>query len=100
MAIDEGKSELIEVAEDNVVRAIRAQDMTTTRWFLERKGRDRGYGSKLGHEDVTPVDPELETKRREVLGAFMAFLSEKARGLHRGICRACSTSPRRYLARS
>lgn len=34
---------LIDVAEANVVGALDGGDMKTTRWFLERKGKDRGY---------------------------------------------------------
>ena len=83
-----GAPHIGERSEKDLIPALLEDDDSRVRLMaadkiLERKGRDRGYGSKLAHEDVTPMDPELETKRREVLGAFMAFLSEKARGLHR-----------------
>jgi hypothetical protein len=42
--IDEG---LIAKAQDNVTKAIYAGDMQTSRWYLERKGRHLGYGTKV-----------------------------------------------------
>jgi regulatory Fis family protein len=34
-----------DLAEGNVLKAIKAQDMNTTRWFLDRMAKDRGYGN-------------------------------------------------------
>ena len=34
---------LLDQAVDNVAKAIAKDDMQTTRWFLDRKGRGRGY---------------------------------------------------------
>lgn len=34
---------LLDVAESNVIGALQSNDMKTTRWYLERKGKDRGY---------------------------------------------------------
>jgi DNA-binding Lrp family transcriptional regulator len=38
---------LLDDAESVLRKAIRAGDTATTRWFLERKGRARGYGTKV-----------------------------------------------------
>lgn len=40
LEIDE---ELIDLAEAHIVKAIYAGDMKTVLWYLERKGKDRGY---------------------------------------------------------
>lgn len=40
---DEEDEILLDVAESSVIDAIENADMKTTRWFLERKGKERGY---------------------------------------------------------
>lgn len=34
---------LLDVAETNVITDLEKGDMKTTRWYLDRKGKDRGY---------------------------------------------------------
>jgi ribosome-binding protein aMBF1 (putative translation factor) len=41
--LDEIQEELLDVAESQVVKAINAGDRQTVRWYLELKGRGRGY---------------------------------------------------------
>jgi hypothetical protein len=48
-----------DVAESAVMRAIRAGDMSTARWFLDRKGRDRGYGELVQVENRREIIVEL-----------------------------------------
>lgn len=38
--------ELLDVAESWVTTAIKAGDMKTTRWYLERRGKDRDYTTR------------------------------------------------------
>lgn len=44
---------LLDKAESNIARDVKKGDNSTSRWVLERKGKDRGYGNKvaLGLDD-------------------------------------------------
>lgn len=42
-ALAEIDTEIVDVAEAQVVKAINGGDMQTVRWFLEMKAKDRGY---------------------------------------------------------
>lgn len=46
-ALVEIDSEIGDVAEAQVVKAINAGDMQTVRWYLETKGKDRGYARRV-----------------------------------------------------
>jgi hypothetical protein len=76
-AIREGKTELVDVAEDNVVRAIHAGDMISTRWFLERRHAD--YASKREIKDITPPDPNAEAHRMKAIAFFTRAIEERIR---------------------
>src|SRR5690242_1223433 len=39
-------SELLEIGQGQIAKAMRAGDMATVRWFMERKGRDLGYSKQ------------------------------------------------------
>ena len=52
--MEEIRAEMLELAEGNIAKALRAGDMAVTRWYLERKGRHLGYSPKC-----EPVDPAL-----------------------------------------
>jgi hypothetical protein len=39
--------ELLDLAERNIHQAIKAGDVEVSRWYLERKGRERGYGQQI-----------------------------------------------------
>src|SRR5262245_47618577 len=43
-ALEDIKEKPLDIAEGNVMRALEAGDGRTTRWYLDRKGRSRGYG--------------------------------------------------------
>lgn len=59
---------LLDVAEANVVADLNKGDGKTTRWFLERKGKDRGYTTR---QEVTGADggplEGINTIRREIV---------------------------------
>ena len=71
------EEELLDIAESNVIAAIRAGDMKTVRWFLERKGKDRGYSTRqettgadggpleFGVVERRVVDPVIEEDRND-----------------------------------
>jgi hypothetical protein len=73
----EAKAEVIDMAEGNVVAAIRRRDMPTTRWFLER--HHPAYARKREIKDMAPPDPQTEAKRAEVMRLVVAMLEERAR---------------------
>lgn len=43
-AISEIDEEILDLTEGEVIKAIKKGDMNTARWFMDRKGRGRGYG--------------------------------------------------------
>jgi hypothetical protein len=78
-AMNEGMAALIDVAQDNVVRAIRERDMISTRWFLERKGVRLGYSNRPEAVPVAPPDPAAQAEHSRALTLAMAMLEERAR---------------------
>lgn len=52
---NECDEELLDVAEANVIKALDDEDMKTTRWYLERKGKERGYVTR---QEQTGADGE------------------------------------------
>lgn len=44
---EEATSTLLDVAEGHVASEVNRGEMKTTRWFLERKGKDRGYVTRV-----------------------------------------------------
>jgi hypothetical protein len=73
-ALDDAREALLDVAEDNIFRAASAGDVPTSKWLLERLGRDRGYVLRVENEtlgfsasEVSKMsDDELEHRRREL----------------------------------
>ena len=76
-AVIEGMAELVEVARDNIVRAIHKRDMVSTRWFLER--RAPGYSNRNESREAMPPDPVAEQKRAEAMRIVGAIIEERAR---------------------
>lgn len=53
-----------DMAEGQVLKAIKNGDMNTVRWFLDRKARERGYGHMtidVGNKNGEPFKVEGET---------------------------------------
>ncbi|CDX30865.1 hypothetical protein MPLA_140352 [Mesorhizobium sp. ORS 3359] len=79
--------ETLDLAESQVVKAIRAGDLPTVRWFLELKGRDRGYVRRVENtgKDGGPIKTqqkpdlsELSVDELEILGRITAKLEGKS----------------------
>jgi len=49
-AIEEEKEKILDKAESNLFIKIKEGDEDTSKWFLARKGRDRGYSEKTSQE--------------------------------------------------
>jgi len=49
-AIEEEKEKILDKAESNLFVRIEEGDEDTSKWFLARKGRDRGYSEKTSQE--------------------------------------------------
>ncbi len=63
---------MVDVAEDVVLRKLKRGDVQTARWFLARKARDRGYGDEFGisggldiNMDFTPFAELVKQKLLE-----------------------------------
>lgn len=73
-ALDDAREALLDVAEDNIFRAASEGDVPTSKWLLERLGRDRGYVLRVENETLSfsasevskMSDDELEHRRREL----------------------------------
>lgn len=60
-AIEEQQKVCIDLALQNVRSALEDGDMKTTRWYLERKGKDLGFGREL------KVDTTVEQRAKVTL---------------------------------
>lgn len=60
--------ELLDLAEGQVAAAVRSGDMPTVRWFLELKGKDRGYVRRVENtgKDGGPVEIRQERSPDEI----------------------------------
>lgn len=47
-AVEAAEAFVLQKAVSNVGKAIEAEDMVTSRWYLERKGKHLGFGNTLG----------------------------------------------------
>jgi hypothetical protein len=56
-AIREVEERQLDLGEGLIIEAMRNKDMATTRWFMERKGKKRGYGNQI---QASFVDAQLE----------------------------------------
>jgi hypothetical protein len=73
---------LLDIAERNVVRGLEEGSASYTKWFLDRKGRSRGYGPRSEILDdgpgrgavLYPVPPDLDLDRVEVARAVFRRL--------------------------
>lgn len=64
-AIEEEKEKMLDTAESNIHREIQKGDMDTSKWFLARKGKDRGYSEKIDTEHKGELKTILEVKYEE-----------------------------------
>ncbi len=65
----EAEEDLLDVGEGHVATAIKAGDMKTVRWQLERKGKNRGYVTRHEETGADGGPIEFGTIRREVVDA-------------------------------
>ena len=61
-AIRDAREMLTDQAELNVIEAINAKDLETSKWYLARMGRDRGFGDKVDHK----VDGEVKQTKVQI----------------------------------
>lgn len=59
--------ELLDVAENAVIRDLRAGEMKTVRWYMERKGKNRGYSSRIEQTGPDGAPMEFEAIERRVV---------------------------------
>lgn len=65
---DEVEEVLKDIAEAKVIQAIRAGDMQTVRWYLELKGKDRGYVRRV--ESTGPGGGPVEVQPKHDLSGY------------------------------
>ena len=71
-AMAEAEDELLDVAEGHVARLIRQGDRATIMWYLNRKGRTRGYGT-TSTRPPEPTEQQLEAIVVSLGGSIPAF---------------------------
>lgn len=64
---EEAKNILLDVAENNVTKDILRGEMKTTRWFLERMGKDRGYVTRVEETGKDGAPVQFEAVNRTVV---------------------------------
>jgi len=73
-------AKILDIAEGKLFEALGKGDMATIRWYLERKGKSRGYATKidqdLSAETVTAVAKELRSQGLDALRAARDALAE------------------------
>lgn len=56
--------ELLDIGENHVVNALKEGDMKTVRWHLERKGKNRGYSTRVESTGADGGPVEFDEIRR------------------------------------
>lgn len=59
--------ELMDIAEHFIARDVKGGDMKTIRWYAERKGKNRGYVTRVEETGKDGAPIEFGTVRREVV---------------------------------
>ena len=68
-AIEEEKEKMLDTAESNIHVKIQEGDMDASKWFLARKGKDRGYSEKIDTEHKGELKTILEVRYEENIKA-------------------------------
>jgi hypothetical protein len=69
-ALTEIREQTKDLAEGNIISAIKSGDKETSKWYLASQGRDRGYGNKVeveGKIAIQPAPPDLSKLSMEQL---------------------------------
>lgn len=59
--------DLLDIAEASVINDLRNAEMKTTRWFLDRKGKDRGYTTRQEQTGADGEPLQFETIERRIV---------------------------------
>ena len=81
-ALDEIREGLKDLAEGNILSALKLGDKDVSKWYLAALARDRGYGAKLeveGKMTVQPALPDLSNLSMEELKQLES-ITKKASG--------------------
>jgi hypothetical protein len=59
----EASEQLLDVAEAQITNAIEQGDLKTVRWYMERRGKDRGYSTRVETtgKDGGPIEQQVDT---------------------------------------
>lgn len=79
-ALSEIDSEILDVAEAQVVKAIKTGEMQTVRWYLELKGKDRGYVRRVETtgKDGGPVETQQKLDLSKLTDEELEILTKAA----------------------
>lgn len=64
-AIEEEGDKILDKAESNLFVRIKEGDEDTSKWFLARKGKDRGYSEKIDMEQKGEIKTILKVQYEE-----------------------------------
>ena len=65
-AIQEERDKILDIAENTLITKIKEGDEDTSKWFLARKGKQRGYSEKIDTEQKIEHKGELGIKVIEI----------------------------------
>ena len=58
--LDEIREDTKDLAEGNILKAMKDGDKTVSQWYLNSLGRDRGYGNKVEIDGKVRVEKEVD----------------------------------------
>lgn len=78
-AYESEKSKIVDFAEVNIIKAIKENDLGTTKWYLSKKARNRGYGDHVTVENVNTEGLKTKEEQRiDDLGKSINLFWSKA----------------------
>jgi len=64
--INEEREKITDIVEEQLMKSIKKGNFRAIKFFLETKGKSRGYGKKQGIESNTKIVTDMEKFRQEV----------------------------------
>jgi len=76
-AIEEEKDKILDKAESNLFTRIQEGDEDTSKWFLARKGKNRGYSEKIDTEQKIEHKGEIKLSNiKDTINKYKHALDE------------------------
>ncbi|RLG34557.1 hypothetical protein DRN97_02205 [Methanosarcinales archaeon] len=73
-AIEEEREKILDKAESNIYVRIMEGDEDTSKWFLARKGKHRGYSEKIDTEQKVELNGKIKVDIKDTLKKYRHVL--------------------------